>query len=332
MKKYLAVAVTTVFFLILMTMMVFFMLYRDTSSENGILTSGDNPDGTLLYTENADELFEEKEPMPGKEGFFCIPVPDGTAAEDIMIEDRAMDGMTIISIPAKDENYYYKHNLSGSKNNISEIGFSFLDGKVIFEIHTEGISVLSSESDDSFLYLRYDRPGDIYERIILIDPGHGGEDSGSEAYGICEKDIMLGIAEKTREVSDNKTGVFFTRTGDSFVPAKEREEYVKKLKPDLLITLHTNADGSTRITRGVEVDYNKDELKESAEKLADELLRLSGASEKSVLKKRDIPGFEGTDVPVIFIKTGFITNRSEAQLMASQDYQEKAAKAIKELF
>ena len=332
MKKYLAVAVTTVFFLIFMTMMIFFLLYRDTSSEKGILTSGDNPDGSLLYTENADDIIEEKEPVPGKDGFFCIPVPAGTDDTGIEVDDRPMDGMTVISIPLKDEDYYYKHNLSGSRDHIKEIGFSIIEGKVIFEIHTDGVMVMTSESDESFLYVRYDRPQDVYDRIILIDPGHGGADSGSEAYGLCEKDIMLGIAEKIEADPQNSVGLFFTRTDDSYVPAKEREEYVKNLDPDLLVTLHTNADDRTRITRGVEIYYNNDGLEGSAGKLASDLLRLSGAPEKNVLKKKKIPGFEGTDVPALYIGTGYITNRSEALLMAGEEYEKEAAQAIEELF
>ncbi|MBR5376960.1 MAG: N-acetylmuramoyl-L-alanine amidase [Lachnospiraceae bacterium] len=332
MKRYLAVAVTTVFFLIFMTVMVFFLLYRDTSSEREMLTSGDNPDGSLLFTENAEEIIEEEEPVPGREDYFCIPIPEGTKASDISIDDSPLDGMTLVSIPIKEESYYYKHNLSGTRKGIREIGFSILDGKVIFEIHTDGVRVLSSESDDRFLYVRYDSPREIYDRIILIDPGHGGADTGSEAYGVCEKDIALGIAGRIEDFGEDRTGIFFTRTDDSSVPASDREEYVNKLDPDLLITLHTNADGSTRITRGVEVYYNKDELKEPAEKLAEDLLRISGTSGKKVMKEKKIPGFEGTDVPVIMIKTGYITNRSEAWLMAGEEYEEKAARAIEEMF
>ena len=50
------------------------------------------------------------------------------------------------------------------------------------------------------------------------------------------------------------------------------------------------------------------------------------------MKEKKIPGFEGTDVPVIMIKTGYITNRSEAWLMAGEEYEEKAARAIEEMF
>ncbi|MCR5652022.1 MAG: N-acetylmuramoyl-L-alanine amidase [Lachnospiraceae bacterium] len=308
------------------------MLFRDTSSEEGILTSGDNPDGTLLYTENAEELYEDDEVLPGKEGFFCIPIPDGTKKEDIGIDDRKMDDMTLISIPAEDPDYYYNHNLSGSKVNIKNIGFGTDNGRVIFEIHTDGVCVMTSEISDRCLYIRYDRPHDIYDRVILIDPGHGGDDSGSEAYGVREKDITLGIAQKIGNDPEKTEGIFYTRPDDSTVPLKDREEYAEKLAPDMLVTLHTNADGSTRITRGVEVYYNKDELKEKAGKLADELSKISGGTEKKVQKKKQLPGFEESDIPGIYVGAGFITNKSEAEMMASQEYEEKAAKAIEEIF
>ena len=332
MKKYLAVAVTTVFFLLFMSVMVFFMLFRDTSSEEGQLTSGDNPDGVLLYTEDAEELYGEEETLPGRDGFFGIPLQEGVGKEDIEIDDRPMEEMTVISIPLTETDYYYKHNLFGSRDRISRIGSGIADGRMIFEIHTEGICVLTSQIEKRCMYIRYDRPRDVYERIILIDPGHGGEDSGSVAYDISEKDIVSGIAERISVSGDSSTGVFFTRTGDEMVSAKEREEIAKKLDPDLLVTLHTNADESTRITRGVEVFYNDEELKERSEKLADELTRILGSSEKTVMRKKKIPGYESTGVPCIYAATGFITNRSEAQKMATDDYGERAAKALEEIF
>lgn len=332
MKRYLAVAVTTVFFLILMSLMVFFMLFRDTSSESGLLTSGDNPDGVLLYTENAEELFAEEEPLTGKDGFFAIPLQEGVKKEDIKIDDMPLDEMTLITIPFTDEDYYYKHNLFGSRDRISQIGFKAADGKVVFEIHTDGICRITMESDKRCMYIRYDDLHDIYDSIILVDPAHGGDDRGSEAYEICEKDLTLSIAEKLREPEDGSVGIYFTRTDDRTVSAEKREEYAEKLRPDLLITLHTNADDSTRITRGAEVYYNNDMLGQKAEKLADDLVRLSGAPEKNVVLKKKIPGFEDKDIPCIYVGPGFITNRSEALLMADDEYEEKAAKALEELF
>ncbi|MBQ7463972.1 MAG: N-acetylmuramoyl-L-alanine amidase, partial [Lachnospiraceae bacterium] len=252
--------------------------------------------------------------------------------EDIKIDDRPMEEMTVISIPLTETDYYYKHNLFGSRDRISRIGSGMADGRVIFEIHTEGICVMTAQIEKRCMYIRYDRPRDVYERIILIDPGHGGEDSGSVAYDISEKDIVSGIAEKISVSGDASTGVFFTRTGDEMVSSKEREEIAKKLDPDLLVTLHTNADDSTRITRGVEIFYNDPELKERSEKLADGLARILGSPEKTVMRKKTIPGYESTGVPCIYAGTGFITNRSEAELMETDDYGEKAAKALEEIF
>lgn len=332
MKKYLAVAVTTLFFLLFMSAMVFFMLFRDASSEKELLTSGDNPDGVLLYTEDAQDIIKEEEILPGKEGFFCIPLPEGTAKDDIRIDDRPSEEMSVISIPLTEADYYYKHNLFGSRERITRIGSDIADGKVIFEIHTEGICVMTAQIEDRCLYIRYDSPADVYEKVILVDPSHGGEDTGSVAYGIREKDIVYGIAEKISVSADTSTGVFFTRTGDVMVSAKEREDFAKKLEPDLMITLHTNADDSTRITRGVEIYYNDGKLKERSEKLADDLCRITGSSEKTVMKKKKISGYENMTVPCIYVGAGFITNRSEAQRMAEDEYGELVAKALEETF
>ena len=81
-------------------------------------------------------------------------------------------------------------------------------------------------------------------RIAVIDPGHGGEDHGSEgASGMLEKDITLAIARQLRAAIENRIGlrVILTRERDETVALDTRAAIANNNKADLFISLHVNA-------------------------------------------------------------------------------------------
>jgi N-acetylmuramoyl-L-alanine amidase len=81
-------------------------------------------------------------------------------------------------------------------------------------------------------------------RIIAIDPGHGGEDPGAIGpTGLKEKDVTLAIAFKLKDLIDAQQGfkAFLTRDDDYFVPLGERVEKARKVRAELLISIHADA-------------------------------------------------------------------------------------------
>ncbi len=82
-------------------------------------------------------------------------------------------------------------------------------------------------------------------KIVVIDPGHGGEDSGAIGPGkTMEKDIVLRVGEKILHLLNQQKGIkaFLTRKGDYFIPLEQRVRIAREYKADLFISLHT--DGS----------------------------------------------------------------------------------------
>lgn len=96
--------------------------------------------------------------------------------------------------------------------------------------------------------------------LVVIDPGHGGIDSGAEtANGIKEKDIVLAFALKLQQllVESGRFDVALTREDDTFLRLEERVALARANKADLFISLHADSFQQPEI-RGASV-YTRDE-------------------------------------------------------------------------
>ena len=92
---------------------------------------------------------------------------------------------------------------------------------------------------------------------IVIDPGHGGHDTGTIGpTGLKEKDVVLDVALKLKKLIEEKAGaeVVMTRTDDTFIPLEERPAIANEKAADLFISIHANASRS-RSARGIETYY-----------------------------------------------------------------------------
>ena len=91
---------------------------------------------------------------------------------------------------------------------------------------------------------------------LVIDPGHGGHDSGAVGAMSKEKNINLNVAlafGRLVEANCPDVNVIYTRKTDVFIPLGERANIANRNKADLFISVHTNALPKGRVARGFEV-------------------------------------------------------------------------------
>jgi N-acetylmuramoyl-L-alanine amidase len=92
---------------------------------------------------------------------------------------------------------------------------------------------------------------------VVIDPGHGGHDQGTEgAKGLLEKDVVLDIALRVGKLVQENMGadVIYTRRDDTFVPLEGRTALANEKKADLFLSIHANSSPYPNIS-GVETYY-----------------------------------------------------------------------------
>ncbi len=88
---------------------------------------------------------------------------------------------------------------------------------------------------------------------IVIDPGHGGFDTGAIGpRGLEEKNVTLSIALRLRKLLETRTNyrVFMTRTTDKFIPLEERTAIATEDHADLFVSIHANASTDHQV-RGI---------------------------------------------------------------------------------
>ena len=93
---------------------------------------------------------------------------------------------------------------------------------------------------------------------IVIDPGHGGHDTGTVGpTGLMEKDLCLDVARRLGKIIQQRlpgAEVVYTREDDSFVPLENRTAIANQAKADLFISIHANSS-SDHSARGVETYF-----------------------------------------------------------------------------
>src|SRR5690348_12845454 len=93
---------------------------------------------------------------------------------------------------------------------------------------------------------------------IVIDPGHGGHDTGTIGpTGLMEKDLCLDVALRLGKIIEQRlpgADVIYTRSDDTFVPLEERTNIANQAKADLFISIHANSSRDSG-ARGIETYY-----------------------------------------------------------------------------
>ncbi len=113
--------------------------------------------------------------------------------------------------------------------------------------------------------------------VVVIDPGHGGKDSGAIGRsGLREKDVVLSVAKYLREfLASHGVTAILVRTGDRFVSLGNRANFSNKNNADFFISIHANAWRDRR-PKGFEVYY--------LSAATDDYARAVAARENAVLK------------------------------------------------
>ena len=202
---------------------------------------------------------------------------------------------------------------------------------------------------------------------IVVDPGHGGRDSGARGNGYNEKDIALQVATRLANNLRRDYNVIMTRDSDFFVPLDTRAKIGNDANADFFISIHLNS-GSSSSANGTEVFYfskkdqgsyatqvakfenkvdgsygdvpfsdfilndifyrkNQKTSQAIAESVLNNLINTTGLRRRGVFGA-NFAVLRGSNSPSILVELGFMNNYSDLSQYLTPDGQERAANAI----
>lgn len=193
---------------------------------------------------------------------------------------------------------------------------------------------------------------------VVIDPGHGGTDSGVRITGIAaEKDLTLIIAFLVKQELEKlgQVTVWLTRTSDKTMSKEERSRFITSVKPDIAVSIHLNA-GFGKSASGFEVYFsgfgNQVGIQKSNDKneagnivkdmAANKYLNESVRLARLILKDQEIvfprkgrglreallPLQESIGVPYVLLEVGFATQEEERKKIMEESTRQAVAQAL----
>ncbi|AOT71096.1 N-acetylmuramoyl-L-alanine amidase family protein [Geosporobacter ferrireducens] len=196
--------------------------------------------------------------------------------------------------------------------------------------------IISSFKEDSF----------SKKTIIIIDPGHGGIDTGTKTKDFIEKEINLSVGKKIqRNLNDLRVKSILTREGDYSLEQMSLKEgsrhirdlegrlsIIRKEEGSLLLSVHINSEPrDPQVTGAIVYYYERDaESQKLAETIQNHLNCVMKQYHLQEHKPRqgDYYLLREGEIPGVIVELGFITNQRERELLKKEEYQVEIAKAI----
>lgn len=175
-------------------------------------------------------------------------------------------------------------------------------------------------------------------KLIVLDAGHGGKDSGTVVNGICEKTINLDIVLKLKErLNKHGVDVLLIRDGDydlssPNVNRRKKSDFDNRIKlinksdADMYLSIHVNYLESKQYY-GAQTFYVK-----GNEKIAEEIqnsFKLNLESSMNIKRLNEsIYMYKQLNIPGVLIEVGFLSNDKERKLLVTDKYQDKIVDSI----
>ena len=278
---------------------------------------------------------------PAQAPIFSICLASGLFFDPIINKFTLPPGVTVLSATS---NYAYSvHDITLGGVNLPRRSRVFIlhsDLVVVIEergntlrIHTQHGATFSHCPKGSYIQLKNLR--DIYHTIVVIDPGHGGMDTGAVnvlgSGAPSESDIVLAISQKLLGMFD-EPGVLLvpTRTEDVFMQNNARYRLANRIA-DYFISIHVNACEVSRQSGGTLTLYgNAPGSAGLADTFQGALADALGSRNRGTEHSTAFRILNGANVPVIILELLFLSNPEEAALLGDKDTQMLIAQTLAE--
>lgn len=268
-----------------------------------------------------------------------IEIPENIDGKDIVITNDYVTQTIYIRFKNGVENYSENYSVYGSSNHIASMSYYSENGADVLAISLDRLYEISYFYEDGNLCISFIDPHDIYDKIIVVDAGHGGRMTGAVKRGVEEKTLNLEIVKQIKEMFDEldneKIKVYYTRLDDTNPSLVERVGMANNVNADLFISIHNNASstGLFNNENGTMVLYNPLDTSEKSSKLFAQIClenvnTSTESKELGLVNADNIYIVRNSKVPVALIEVGYMTNYQELENLQNPEYQRKVAEGV----
>lgn len=274
----------------------------------------------MRYDKNANVLFLDKK--------------DKIDTGSVKMEDHYLDGYFDVTLPGDYESDYGYGTYDVKGTVVENIEVSTKGGNTTFRFKQNRISAYEVTAEGDSYAIRVKNPKEVYDKVLLLDAGHGGKDPGTSGNGMQEKNLTLTIAQKIeQELQGSGIKVYMTRNSDVYPENSTRAQTANDIA-DLMVSIHINSGPET--ANGTETLYQvhandssaRLTSKQLAEILQANMISATGNTNRGVKLRTDLLILNRTTVPSAIVEVIFITNTGDALKISNPSYQDQVAQAI----
>lgn len=179
--------------------------------------------------------------------------------------------------------------------------------------------------------------GSLADKTIVIDPGHGGSDSGARSGSLLEKNLTLQISKLVVNIlKDQSAAVVMTRSSDATVGLHARPEVANQSSAHFFVSIHINSNTVANSQSGSFVYYHKNDRdsKLLADLISDEIRKVSplkshgSRSDLTVAKTSGFAVLRGSKMPGVLVEVAYVNNATDRKHLQDAAFQRKIAEAI----
>lgn len=252
----------------------------------------------------------------------------------VKFEDHYLDGYFDVTLPGDYESDYGYGTYDVKGTVVENIEVSTKGGNTTFRFKQNRISAYEVTAEGDSYAIRVKNPKEVYDKVLLLDAGHGGKDPGTSGNGMQEKNLTLTIAQKIeQELQGSGIKVYMTRDSDVYPENSTRAQTANDIA-DLMVSIHINSGPET--ANGTESLYqvhandssSRLTSKQLAEILQASMISGTGNTNRGVKLRTDLLILNRTTVPSAIVEVVFITNTGDALKISNPAYQDQVAQAI----
>lgn len=259
-------------------------------------------------------------------------------------QDKYLDGYYKIILPDDYSQIYGYGEYKINDTYLESVELQTSNGYTELRFNQKNIYAYTVTDDNDNIYINILNPKQVYQNIVLIDPGHGGKFPGNTNNGIVEKVVTLDVSNRLYLLLENDPDikVYATRTTDEHLSTDQSTDLQMRADmanqvSDMFISIHCNSIENANVS-GVQVFYRDPNQTNGIISK-----QMANIFNKTVSESLSIPirpanqelGYsylilKQSKVPACLIEMGFLTNKTDAAILASPSGRQSAAEGIYE--